>query len=104
MPSDSFQIVRFGKPNKPAGSRPLKITFANEEDASRFFFGVIKSNKSSQVLQNITVSKDRTWRERQYYKKLKDELRERIEQGEKDLVIKYVKDVPKIVSRSYKKN
>lgn len=44
----------------------------------------------------IKIFSDQTPQQQAYMKTLKDELRRRIDDGDKDLTIKYVKGVPKI--------
>lgn len=49
---------------------------------------------------NIYVSTDLTNSQRQEYGRAKEELSTRISQGENNLAIKYIKGIPKVVSKN----
>lgn len=51
---------------------------------------------------NVRLFSDQTRQQQEYMKNLRNELRRQIDGGEKDLVIKYVKGIPKIVKQSPK--
>lgn len=79
-------VTRFGKStqNKP---RPIKITFRKTEMAKMVLrkSSTLKGTKFS----NIIISNDRTPAQQEYYRNLKIELTERINNGE-NLTIKYL--------------
>lgn len=77
--------------------RPIKIRLDNEVD-------VIKVIRHSNTLKNsrfnnkVFISVDRTPRQLEYFKKIKDELNRRKNAGENNIKIKYVNGIPKIIS------
>ena len=91
---------RLGKfeanPNK---SRPIKITL-NDNQQVRNLLSLIKKNRANiegnPRFKSIRVSLDRTSRQRHYYNELKDQIKQRLENGEENLFIKYVRGIPTI--------
>ncbi|KAJ3650319.1 hypothetical protein Zmor_022014 [Zophobas morio] len=92
------QIKRLGRYNKNnARSRPIKICLNSRNDV----LDVIKNAKclkDNPNFSNITLSFDRTKKQIDFYKQVKLELKDRLNNGEKDLKIRYVNGIPKIVS------
>lgn len=90
-------VLRIGKliPNKP---RPLKLSFKKPETAKL----VLRKSAALKNTQhrNIYINSDKTQSQQQYYRNLKEELNARKSNGEPNLVIKYVNDIPKIVQKS----
>lgn len=84
-----IKTIRLGKyiPNK---SRPLKVCFDNI-DVPKY---LLRNKKKLQ--DNIQIYADQTPSQKQYLQTLKEELNKRIENGESDLVIKYIKGLPTI--------
>jgi hypothetical protein len=95
--SEPERTIRLGK-HKPGISRPLKVCFQAEITAKK-----ILRNKNAVNLDNIKIYSDQTVSQRIYLKNLKEELNTRIANGESDLLIKYVKDIPRIIKPSEKK-
>lgn len=65
-------------------------------------FEILKSNKKLLSLQppsTIGISSDRTLYQRNYMKKLRDELESRRKNGEIDLIIKYVRGTLTIATK-----
>lgn len=95
---------RVGRLQK-GGIRPLKIIFPSAEYPKMFLSKFNKDDLSekSPDFANITVSRDRTDRERQYLNKLRSELERRTKDGETNLTIKYMNGIPSIV-KSIQKN
>lgn len=93
---DPTTTIRLGKsiPNK---SRPLKVCFLNDEPVKE-----ILKNKHKYNLDTIKIFSDQTPQQRTNLKKVKEELKNRTEKGMKNLSIKYIKGVPKIVENSSK--
>lgn len=91
------RTIRLGK-YKAGVSRPLKVCFQAETTAKN-----ILKNKNAVNLDNIKIYSDQTVRQRKYLEHLKEELKARIAKGESDLLIRYVKDTPKIVKSDEKK-
>lgn len=78
--------------------RPIKAVFSTPADA----FEILKSKKkllSVQPPSSIVISSDRTLYQRDYMKKLRDELESRRANGENDLIIKYIRGTPAIVTK-----
>lgn len=85
-------VVRLGKPaDNSAKPRPVKVILQNKHQA----INVLKNKKK--LPQNISASSDKTPYQRDQLRKLREELAERTDSGEKDLTIKYIKSVPRIV-------
>lgn len=84
--------IRLGKPNRNGSPRPLKVIFANKKAA----ITVLKN--SGKLPNNVSAKNYLTPYQREFLKKLRDDLEKRIENGEPDLTIKYVNNTPKIVS------
>jgi vacuolar-type H+-ATPase subunit I/STV1 len=89
-----IKFFRIGstKNNKP---RPIKVIFP-EVDQARLFCQRF-SELSDGVDNQLSVSRDRTRRERNHLQKLREELEERKNGGESDLTIKYINGVPSII-------
>lgn len=89
--------IRLGKylPNmgKP---RPIKVVFKDEQIVHNII------NKSRQLKNSefsyVSISPDRTPKQIEYYKTLKNELNERKAKGENNLTIKYINGIPTIKS------
>lgn len=86
------KIIRVGK-YKSHENRAIKVCFESEDTAK-----YILRNKSKLKSMEIKVFADQTPYQQTRFKKLKDELTRRTEEGESNLIIKYVKDIPRIVT------
>lgn len=95
---DPIYITRLGKysTNK---NRPIKACFASQEEAK-----FILRNKSTVTSETVKIFSDQTPSQQMYLKNLRSELQQRIENGEDNLIIKYVKGVPKIIKLQAKKS
>lgn len=89
-------VFRVGK---TVGDKPrlLKLQFKTQQMAR------LCLKKKSSLLQHpqfahITISDDKTPGQLKHLNNLRDELKRRLDVGEKDLTIKYVNHVPKIIS------
>ena len=86
--------IRLGKkPGDANKARPLKVIFESEEEKLTLVkkYCITKREGSAEQkksLAEISIVPDRTIKEREEYKKLKDELEERTQNGEKNLVIR----------------
>jgi hypothetical protein len=92
-----LKVIRLGNRDKN-NTRPIKAIFASPADA----FDILKSKKKLLSLQPpsiIRISSDCTLHQRNYMKKLRCELETRRTNGEADLIIKYVRGLPKIVTK-----
>lgn len=79
--------------------RPIKISLENGYAAKKVLKNA-KKLKSHQVYKNVNISSDKTKRQIDFYKKTKQELKNRLEAGENNLKIKYINQVPRIVSEN----
>ena len=88
------RAIRFGKSinGKP---RPLKIIFDSERDAQ-----VVLKHKNDFAKKNVIFKNDLTLNQRQYLKSVQAELNCRITEGQTDLTIKYIDNIPTIVSKN----
>lgn len=89
------EYARIGKKNKK-GIRALKIRLPKQSIATK----IITAKKDRIKDKNIYISADLTKCQRTHLNKLKEELRTRRENGEDDIVIRYVKGTPKIVQKN----
>lgn len=89
-------IIRLGKyiPNK---NRALKVCFESP-DTTKY----ILRNKSKHSLSQVNIYSDQTPLQQQYLKQLSSELQRRQQNGEADLIIKYIGGIPKIIKPSPK--
>lgn len=85
-------IYRLGK-YSPTKKRVIKVSFASQKTCIN-----ILRNRNSITYSNIKIYSDQTPQQREFLRKLTEELKIRLESGEKDLIIKYVKGVPKITN------
>lgn len=80
-------------------TRPIKITLPSEHQVTQFIRRA-KNLKNINQYKKISISFDRTPRQIEYYKKIKQQLIYRQSQGETNCRIKYINGMPKIVSNS----
>lgn len=91
-------VFRIGKKTNDR-VRPIKLVFSSVDIANKLLKESSKSASTIGTLQGISFSNDRTQKEREYLEKLRKSLKQRIESGEKDLTIRYMNGVPKIVMK-----
>lgn len=98
VPVNDIKPIRLGSfsANK---IRPIKITLQNEHATVNVFKNAHKL-KSHQTYKKVKVSSDKTKRQIEFYKKTKQEMNDRLEAGETNLKIKYINQIPKIVSEN----
>lgn len=89
---EPIRIMRVGKYNS-AKNRALKVCFESEETAK-----IILRNKSKLKSSVLKIFADQTPHQQTRFKNLKEELSHRAKAGESNLIIKYVKGIPQIVS------
>lgn len=80
--------------------RPIKIHFKDEQQAKKILQTV--RTKTAQIqndrqLKNVGVSIDRTPLQLSYLQSVKNDLRQRINNGEDNIRIKFIQGVPQIV-------
>lgn len=91
----SVQPVRLGKFNKEK-KRPLKVSLPNEMHVQTIIRNASKI-KDDNNFKHISITRDKTKRQNNYYKTVKARLEERQRNGE-DVRIKYMNDIPTIVN------
>lgn len=84
------KVIRIGKHSNI--TRPVKVIF----NSSNAVLETLK-NKNKITYPNIKVSSDLTLNQRNYLKKLRDQLEQRKSKGESNITIKYIHGVPKII-------
>lgn len=90
------KIIRLGKYDGKK-TRPLKVCFSTPETAK-----ILLKNKLNCKDGHIKIYSDQTPNQKQDMENLRDELRQRKEKGESDLIIKYIKGTPKIIKQGPK--
>lgn len=91
-----LRVFRLGRRKEAGGKRPMKIVCQSEEAVHNIIKNV-KKLKNKREFVNVTVSYDRTPRQLAQYRVLKEEVKNRLDGGEKNLRIRYVSGTPKIV-------
>ncbi|KAG8316279.1 hypothetical protein J6590_055022 [Homalodisca vitripennis] len=90
---ESIKFFRIGV-NKKNNSRPIKVIFPDADQAR--IFAKRFSDKYANGDGGISMSKDRTVKERNHLQKLRADLEARRNAGENDLTISYINGVPSI--------
>lgn len=90
------RLIRLGKYDAKK-TRPLKVCFSTPDIAK-----TLLKNKSNCKTNNIKLYFDQTPNQKQEIANLREELRQRKEKGENDLIIKYIKGTPKIIKQETK--
>lgn len=95
---ENLKLFRLGKfETTNSRNRPIKVLLNSEDDAEK----LIRSSKKlsgTETFKNCAIYSDKTPKQWEYYKQLKDQLNQRIQSGETNLVIRYFNDVPKIIT------
>lgn len=82
--------MRLGK-YVPGKNRPLKISF-NKNDTPKLLL-----QNRAKFPDTVKIYSDQTPTQKQYLQSVKEELKRRLDEGEKDLIIKYIKGIPSII-------
>lgn len=98
-PTSDVRHFRLGRKPRDNKSRPLVICLVSEKQAVDIFKNFNAQNVPVN-LQGISLSHDRTPRERKYLEQLRTTLKTRQEAGEENLTIKFISGVPTIVSKN----
>ncbi|CAH2021030.1 unnamed protein product [Acanthoscelides obtectus] len=96
----NVRLFRLGKfdPTKDR-PRPVKVSLRNNQDVLLCIKNSAKlTRRSGNRNTRISISTDRTPKQQEFYRKVKHELDQRIAAGEKNIRIKYVHGLPKIVA------
>jgi len=94
-----FTFTRLGKDisSNPEKPRPIKIILSNTLEVYSSLRLQANLRKST-IWSNIRISSDRTNIQREQMNKLRQELQKRKDDGENNIIIKYFKGTPKIVT------
>lgn len=93
-----IKIARLGKlPSNSTKPRPLKLCFPYQQAVFDIFSSQHKL-KSNSSWENIRFSSDRTKLQQNHMSELRQELLQRRSEGESNLIIKYVRGIPTILS------
>lgn len=89
-----LKLMRLGKPiqNKP---RLLKVILSSPSIAKHILRNKIKLTGTK--YKNISIRNDKTPKQIEYLRYIQNELKQREENGELNLKIKYIKNIPEIV-------
>ncbi|CAI6374024.1 unnamed protein product [Macrosiphum euphorbiae] len=91
-------ISRLGSRSSTASKpRPIKLTLSDQKEVFSIFAAQNKL-KTHQAWTNLRFSSDRTKAQRDFMIHLRNELLRRRENGEPELIIKYVKGTPAIIN------
>lgn len=94
---DSVSTFRLGRLEKNQSlPRLLKVRFKDPDDAQN----VIHNKKNINMPDNITCNSDKTFMQRSMIKNAVIEFKNRESRGEKNLAIKRIHNVPKVISVS----
>lgn len=86
-----IKTMRLGK-YIPNNNRLIKVCF-NNTDTPKYLL-----RNKTKLPKDIQIYSDQTPSQKRYLQYLKGDLNKRIENGEKDLIIKYIKGIPTIVT------
>nr|CAI5837874.1 unnamed protein product [Callosobruchus analis] len=89
------KVVRLG-PFAATKVRPVKIILNSPENARKILMNS-KKLKNHNIYKKINVSADRTKKQLDHYKRLKQELLSRHATGDTNCRIKYINDIPRII-------
>lgn len=91
------QVIRLGKAgDKRDKIRPLKVVTASPMLALTVLRNQAKLRGTNYA---YALASDKTPRQQEFYQSLKTEMNARMEKGEKDLILKYVKGIPTITRK-----
>uniref|UniRef100_A0A1Y1MPT1 PHD-type domain-containing protein n=1 Tax=Photinus pyralis TaxID=7054 RepID=A0A1Y1MPT1_PHOPY len=89
-----IKAFRLGRTRVSGKMRPLKVILNNPSGA----LVVLKSKLVlKETFPGISISDDQTTMQRNHLQKLRTELQDRLSSGEKDITIRYIHGIPKIV-------
>ncbi|KAG5877732.1 hypothetical protein JTB14_000710 [Gonioctena quinquepunctata] len=90
---NNLEVFRVGKKNSER-SRPIKAVLPSHKEVRSVFF---KAKEVFKKYHTIALGFDKTLKQIAEYKELKSEM-DRIGMGESNLKIKYIEDVPRIIT------
>lgn len=93
--TNNIKVYRIGR-RENGKVRPVRVILNSFEEVKKVFLKA-KDIKKTTKYSGLSFSSDRTKQEQNEYQAKKEELKNRMEKGEKDLKIKYVKGKPQIL-------
>lgn len=97
LSSGDIKCFRLGREGNKA--RPIKVMLKHQNQVGEIF-----KNKTRLGNSRIRIYRDQTVIQRNNYMKLKESFDARVQSGEKNIMIKYIKGCPKIVLSKFSKN
>lgn len=94
---DPIKIFRIGK-NTPGRNRLIKVCLESEQEALKLL------RNRGNLQNNIKIYSDQTPNQQNHLKLLREELTQRLQSGEANLAIKYIRGTPKIILAQESKN
>lgn len=95
---EGVRVQRLGRLKNSGGQpRPVKVAFPVKEAVGKILKHANALRISNKYL-GVSISRDRTPHQLSLYRSAKTELQDRLAKGETNLKIKYVRDVPVVVS------
>lgn len=94
-----IKTFRLGKydPTRSESKRPIKVVFSSVVSVTAVMRNLTKLRDNPRF-GNISIFRDRTPVQIQLHNEIKTELNARLDNGETDIKIKYIKGIPSIVS------
>lgn len=100
-PTHIVKTFRIGKNINNSRPRPIKVVLSDQYEAKRILR--LKGNLLSTEFSAVTIKDDKTHKQMEFLKSVQDELKSRLNNGESNLTIKYIKSIPTIVKTDPKK-
>jgi len=92
-----FFVSEKTKSNTPDKPRPVKILLSSQSDV----FNILRTQKNLKTTanwSNVRFSSNRITKQREEMGILRKTLQQRRDNGEQNIIIKYIKGIPKIVN------
>lgn len=100
-PTHIVKTFRIGKNINNSRPRPIKVVLSDQYEAKRILR--LKGNLMSSEFSSFVIKDDKTPKQMEFLKSVQDELKLRLDNGESNLTIKYIKSIPTIVTADPKK-
>lgn len=99
IPIDNIENIKVQRLGKKTDDkvRPLKLKMQSAHDVAKVFKDIKKLK--GHLPDNVFITNDSTPSQTKYYFNIKDQLKERIAKGEKDIKLQTIKGIPTIVKK-----
>lgn len=94
IPKKNIKIQRIGE-KKPEIKRGIKLKLTSPKEVQKIFSNIQKIKPH--LSENSYITSDKTPSQNKYYKNIKSELQDRVEKGETNIKIKWIKNILKII-------